>query len=64
MHQRTHQLVRPGLWSGMIRLMEVGVVLLASQSKSRQKVEKSWKVEQPQRPEKSQRSSVRRNQAS
>ena len=27
-HQRTHQLVRPGLWSSMMRLMEVGVALL------------------------------------
>ena len=29
-HQRTHQLVWPGLWSSIIRLMEVGVVLLIS----------------------------------
>ena len=42
-HQQTHQLVRPGLWSSMMRLMEVGVVLLASRSKSRQKVEESSK---------------------
>ena len=45
----------------MMRLIEVGVVLLASRSKSRQKVEESSKVEKSQRPEKSQRLSVRRN---
>ena len=60
-HQRTHQLVRPGLWSSMMRLMEVGVVLLASRSKSRPKVEELSKVEKPQKPEKLQRSSVRKN---
>ena len=57
-HQRTYQLVQPGLWPSMMRLMEVGVVLLASRSKSRRIVKKS---EKPQRPEESQRSSVRRN---
>ena len=58
-HQRIHQLVRPRLWSSMMRLMEVGVVL----SKSCQK--KSWRIvkksEKPQRPEKLQRSSIQRN---
>ena len=29
-HQQTHQLVQPRLWSSMMRLMEVGVVLLKS----------------------------------
>ena len=60
-HQQTHQLVRPGLWSSMMRLMEVGVVLLASRSKSRPKVEELSKVEKPQKPEESQRSSVQEN---
>ena len=39
-HQRTHQLVRPRLWSSIIRLMEVGVLLVASRSKNCQKVPK------------------------
>ena len=39
MHQQIHQLARPRLRSSMMRLMEAGVVLLASRSKSRQKVE-------------------------
>ena len=42
-HQRTHQLVRPGLRSSMMRLMKVGVVLLARRSKSCQKVVKKLK---------------------
>ena len=57
-HQRIHQLVRPGLWSSMMSLMEVGVVLLVSRSKSRRIVKKS---ERPPRPEKLQRSSVWKN---
>ena len=42
-HYRTRQLVRPGLWSSMMRLLEAGVVLVASRSKSCQKVEKASK---------------------
>ena len=57
-HHQTHQLIRLGLWSSMMRLMEVRVVLLASWSKSRRIVKKS---EKPQTPEKLQRSSVRKN---
>ena len=61
-HQRTHQLVRPGLWPSMMRLMEVGVVLLASRSKSRQKVEESSKSPKSLKGLKNlQRPSVRRN---
>ena len=61
-YQRTHQLVRPGLWLNMMRLIEVGVVLLVSRSKSRQKsLRIAKKFEKPQRPEKLQRSSVRKN---
>ena len=56
--QRTYQLVWPGLWPNMMSLMEVGVVLLASWSKSRKIVKKS---EKPQRPEKLRRSSVWKN---
>ena len=40
-HQRTHQLVRPGLRSSIMRLMEVRVVLLASLVK---KLSKSRKI--------------------
>ena len=54
-HQQTHQLVRPRLWSSMMGLMEVGVVLLASRSKSRPKVEELSKVKKPQKPEELQR---------
>ena len=52
-HQRTHQLVRPGLWSCMMRLIEIRVMLLASRSKGRpksrrivksQKTSKAWRV--------------------
>ena len=50
-HQRTHQLVRPRLWLSMMGLMIV--VVMASRSKSRQKVEELSKVEKPQRLEKS-----------
>ena len=57
-HQQTHQLVQPRLWSSITRLIEEGVVLLVSQSKSRRIVKKS---EKPQRPEKLQRSLVWRN---
>ena len=44
-YQRTHQLVRPKLWSSMMRLTEVGVMLL----KSCQKIEELSKVEKPQK---------------
>ena len=43
-YQQTHQLIRSGLWSSMMRLMEVGVVLLASWSKSRRIVKKVRKT--------------------
>ena len=48
MHQQTYHLVRPRLWSSMMRLMEVGMVLL----KSRQKDKELSKVEKSQRPKK------------
>ena len=54
-HQQTHQLIRPGLWPSMMRLMEIGVVLLTSRSKSRRIVKN---FEKPQKPEKLQRSLV------
>ena len=60
-HQWTHQLVRPRLWSSMMRLMELGVVLLTNRSKSWPKVEELSKVEKPQKPKESQRSSVWEN---
>ena len=44
-YQQTRQLVRPGLWSNMMRLIEIGVILLASQLK----VEELSKVKKPQR---------------
>ena len=37
---KTHRLARPRLWSSMMGLMEVGVVLVASRSKSCRKVKK------------------------
>ena len=40
-HQQTHHLVRSGLWSSMMRLMEVGVVLLVSWSKKSKNRQKS-----------------------
>ena len=43
----THQLVRPGLWSSMMRL-----VVVASRSKSCQKVENASKSQKLQRSEK------------
>ena len=53
----THQLVWPGLWSNMKRLMEVGVVLLTSWLKSRQKVVKKSQriVKKPKKLQKSEK---------
>ena len=54
----THQLVQLGLWLNMKKLIEVGVVLLANLSKSRQKVVKksSKKSENRQKAQKASKS--------